>query len=133
MRNIKRFACLLFFVVLSEVCLAAVELECHVEQSGEIRNLRFELTTDPYNVPPVEFERFRIKAVAVGDTTKIEYVKIYTYYRSENSFILLHQSTYFSPAMPNSKRQSLTGDQRLYSPIRGHEIQYNCSLMGSQP
>lgn len=98
-------------------------------------NLRFEPVPDPYAVKAVDInERFRFKAVVIGTGEKIDYIKLYAYYVSSGRAVLLHYAKYLSPvprqtALPGS----LTGQQYLYSPVLGREMQYACALLEAAP
>jgi hypothetical protein len=74
-------------------------------------------------------ERFRFKAVVVGSAEKVDYIKLYTYYVSSGRPILLHYANYLSPVAQTSPApDALTGQQYLYSPVLGRQLQYACAL-----
>ncbi len=114
---------------------AAIRLRCHIEQSGEVKDLEFSPVTDPYSIPSIAINKnFRFKAVVIGDEHKVDYIKIYTYYQIQRQAMLLHEAKYLSPvAQIAPLPDSLTGKNFHYSPILGRELQYGCALFEVSP
>lgn len=118
--------------------LAAPVLRCEIRQGGDEKVLEFTPVQDPYRVPSVDINsHFRFKAVVIGNAGKIDYVKLYTYYQTDQKPVLLHQVKYLNPSMPppavfpspGLAPDALTGTHTLYSPELGREIQYGCALL----
>ncbi len=110
---------------------AAARLSCEVDQGGELRQFLFEATSDPYAPRPIDIGRhFRFKAVVVGSDAAIEYVKLYTYYRTVRQPVLLQQLSYRAP--PTQRRDAgphaLTGTVDVYSPDLGRHLSFGCAL-----
>lgn len=109
---------------------AAPRLHCHIEQGGKVQDLLFAPVSDPYSVASVAIDnRFRFKAVVVGDAQQITYIKLYTYYTTRRQPMLLQESKYLAPQVQaGADPAGLTGIVYLYSPLLGREMQYGCAL-----
>ncbi|MFV5214089.1 hypothetical protein ACLIIZ_10215 [Azonexus caeni] len=106
-------------------------LHCRLEQSNTVHVLDYGPAADIYRVPATNInDNFHFKAVVVAADGVAEYVKIYVYYQRRGQPILLQQATYRAPTADG---RSLTGEQRLYSPILGRELQYDCALTSVRP
>ncbi len=63
---------------------AAPRLYCHIEQGGTVQDLQFAPVSDLYSMPAAAINnRFRFKAVVVGDAERVSYIKLYTYYATK--------------------------------------------------
>ena len=113
---------------------AAPRLYCHIEQGGTVQDLEFGVTSNPYTAPSIAINnRFRFKAVVIGDGQQVEYIKIYTYYQTKRQAMLLHQAKYTAPQVQaGAGAAGLTGIVYLYSPLLGREIVYSCALREAQ-
>ena len=109
---------------------AAPRLYCHIEQGETSQDLQFGAVSSPYTVPSIAInDRFRFKAVMVGDGQQVEYIKLYTYYQAKRQAVLLHQAKYMAPQVQaGADPTGLTGVVYLYSPLLGHEFRYSCAL-----
>jgi hypothetical protein len=109
---------------------AAPRLYCHIEQGGTTQDLQFGASSNPYTAPSIAINnRFRFKAVMVGDGQQVDYIKLYTYYQTRRQAMLLHEAKYLAPqAQSGSDPAGLTGIVYLYSPLLGREIVYSCAL-----
>lgn len=115
---------------------AAPRLYCNIEQGGTSRDLQFDPTSSPYTAPSIAINnRFRFKAVMVGDDQQIESISLYTYYQTKSQATLLHQAKYLAPRMAAQSQSqtgadpaALTGLVYLYSPLLGREMRYGCAL-----
>lgn len=134
---LKLAAILFFFAgcLVQGVAIASPKLKCKIEQGGEIRNLEFVPVTDPYSVEAIDINgSFRFKAVVAGDAKQVEYINLYTYYLRKGQAVLLHEAHYRQPEVQFSPEpSSLTGLNRLYSPVLERELQYGCALFGVTP
>jgi len=116
---------------LATLALAAPRLECRLEHGGAEYAVSAMAVTDPYTVAaqPVG-ERFRFKAVMVGEGGRVDYVKLYAYYQGARQPVLLQQAEYRAPAVTSGQDPvALTGRQRLYSPDLERELSYGCALV----
>jgi hypothetical protein len=103
------------------------QLSCQVFTQGKDHHLFFSTTSQPYLGQPIDFERFRFKAIVSKGDGQMEYIKISVSYRSGPEAIILQQATYLPPFIHGN---SLTGRQQLYSPDYGREFIYDCGLAG---
>lgn len=109
---------------------AAPRLHCHIEQNGVSETFTFVPVANPYRVVPIDIgERFRFKAVVIGDEQHVAYIKLYTYYQTPRRAELLHEAHYRSPlATPAPNDDALSGRITLFSPDLGRELHYTCAL-----
>ena len=126
------------FLILTLSCssvFSAPLLRCKIDQGGNTQVLEFAPEGSPYTAKAVDINgRFRFKAVVVGDTRQIEYVKIYTYDFPRRQPVLLHEAKYLAPvAHPITQPVSLTGVNYVYSPRLERELQYDCVLLETAP
>lgn len=121
---------LLAALAASAEAAAAPRLHCHIDQADTSQDLQFGVSSDPYTAPSIAIgERFRFKAVMVGDGQRIEYIKLYTYYQARGQSVLLHEAKYLAPqAQAGTDPAALTGLVYLYSPSLGRELRYGCAL-----
>lgn len=90
--------CALICSCVSGAVIAAPRLVCEVAHAGKARTLSFAAVSDPYTVEAVNIDdRFRFKAVMVGNDRGIEYIKLYTYDLSSDLAVLLHEAKYLAP------------------------------------
>jgi hypothetical protein len=110
-------------------------LRCKIDQGGTTQVLEFSPQTSPYTARAIDINgRFRFKAVVLGDTRQIEYVKLYTYDFPKRQPVLLHEAKYMAPlARSDSQQASLTGVNYVYSPRLERELQYECTLLETAP
>lgn len=114
---------------------AAPRLSCEILQGGSTQTLQVDPVSDPYTVKAINInDRFRFKAVMVGNARQVDYIKLYAYAWSSGKAVLLHQVRYLSP-IPQAQAapHSLTGLHALYSPELGREMQYGCALREVTP
>jgi plasmid stabilization system protein ParE len=115
---------------------AAPLLHCHLQQSDTVTEIDVAPTANPYSVAALPVNRFRFKAVVIGDADKIDYIKLYTYYETGNKSAsgakdvrLLHVAKYLAPQPRNGTGpSSLTGTVYLHEPGLGREFSYDCAL-----
>lgn len=114
---------------------AAPLLRCEIKQAESVRVLDFTPVADPYTVEAIDIEgRFRFKAVVIGDTRQIDYIKLYVYDKAKRQPVLVHQATYLAPvATSGSVSSALTGVNYVYSPRLERELQYSCALLENAP
>lgn len=131
----RAWLCLLAGLSCSAAVSAAPRLRCQIDQGGETRVIEAAPVSDPYRVKATDIgESFRFKAVVIGDERQVEYIKLYTYYRSARQPVLLHQATYAAPvAQVAPSVAALTGHNRVYGPGLGRELQYGCALFEVAP
>lgn len=133
--GIALLAALAAAAALAATAPAAPRLRCQINQGGEVHHLAFAPVRDPYSVKAVDInEHFRFKAVVVGDAGKIDYITLYTYYRSPRQAVLLHQAKYLAPVPQAAPAPAaLTGLHYLYAPGLERELQYGCALFEASP
>lgn len=114
---------------------AAPLLRCQIEQGGTSRVVDFMPVADPYSVVAIDInERFRFKAVVIGDALRVEYIKLYVYTRTRRQPMLLHQTSYLAPATSrDALPMALTGVNYAYSPDLERELRYGCALLEISP
>jgi tRNA A37 threonylcarbamoyladenosine modification protein TsaB len=106
-------------------------LRCQIDQGGSTQIFDFPPVSDPYPVKAIDINsRFRFKAVVMGDTQQIEYIKVYVYSQGKRQPILLHQAKYLSPLTSTDPSfAALTGINYVYSPQLERELKYGCALL----
>jgi len=121
--------------IFSDILFAAPLLRCQINRGAESRLLEFSPVSDPYSVKAVDISGgFRFKAVVVGGDSKIDYIKLYTYYESKRQAVLLHEAKYLAPvAQANPSSADLTGLNYVYSPRLERELLYSCALFEVTP
>ena len=113
---------------------AAPLLRCDVTYAGATQVVEARVTQDPYSIESVDIGgRFRFKAVMIGKGAKIEYIKLYGYFQQRRKDIPIHQATYLPPYPKSSKPVLLTPFNQLYAGDVERELQYQCTLEGTQP
>lgn len=105
-------------------------LRCQVDQGGQAWRVETAPVADPYGVRPLDIGgKFRFKAVMVGDEQRVEYVKLYAYYQTRRTPVLLHEAKYLAPkAGADPAGVPLTGDHTVFSPWLEREMRYRCTL-----
>lgn len=136
----KRLSLLFAFLLttgllFANISSAAPQLRCTIDQGGSTQTLTFAITNDPYSAKAFDInDRFRFKAVVIGDLRYIEYIKIYVYDFPSRQPVLLHEAKYIKPLAPqNTFSMPLTGVNFIYSPRLERELQYQCSLLEATP
>lgn len=106
-------------------------LRCQVDQGGVSRVLESTPLSDPYTVAATDINnRFRFKAVMIGDATQVAYIKLYVYEQNKRQPVLIHQATYLAPvAGDNPAPAALTGINHVYAPYLERELRYGCALL----
>lgn len=109
---------------------AAPELRCNFEVNAEQMQHSFTPVSDPYTVTSVNLvNRFRFKAVVLGDETRVDLINLYVFYQTQRQPMLLQHVKYVAPvALSHPDPDALTGRVALYSPFLGKELQYSCAL-----
>jgi hypothetical protein len=136
--NTTRTACvisLLACCLLQAELQAAPLLRCEILQGGTSRVENFMPVADPYSVKAIDINnRFRFKAVVLGNALHVEYIKIYVYANTRHQPMLLHQTSYLAPAISRDAQPvALTGSNYVYSPDLERELQYGCALQETSP
>jgi len=109
---------------------AAPELRCHFEVNAERFEHSFTPVSEPYTVQSVNLaDRFRFKAVVLGNDTRVDLVNLYVSYQTERQPMVLQHVKFVAPvAQRQPAPDALTGRVALYSPFLGKELQYGCAL-----
>jgi hypothetical protein len=109
---------------------AAPELRCNFEVNAERFEHSFTPVSEPYAVQSVNLaDRFRFKAVVLGNDTRVALINLYVSYQTERQPMLLQHVKFVAPvAQRHPAPDALTGRVALYSPFLGKELQYGCAL-----
>lgn len=125
----------LWLAFLPCAALASAQLQCTFDVNSETHHTVHGLATDPYTVAAVPIgNRFRFKAILLGDEQGLESVNIYVYYNTRRQPMVMQHVQYRQPqALRNPAPDALTGRVALYSPLLGKELQYQCALAEVAP
>lgn len=130
-------ACALLAFACTLDAAAAPRLHCQLRNGDTVVDTEAAPTTDPYRVAALKVNRFRFKAVVAGEGSRVEYVKLYTYYDAGGktgadamrNVRLLHEASYAAPRpQRGDAATSLTGTVNVYEPTLGREFSYDCTL-----
>jgi hypothetical protein len=105
-------------------------LRCHFEVNAELSTQEFKPVSNPYTVPSVDLsERFRFKAVVLGDAQRVSLINLYVSHLAERQPMVMQHLKFVSPiAQTQPEPNALTGRVALYSPYQGKELVYGCAL-----
>jgi hypothetical protein len=109
---------------------ASPQLRCHFEVNAERFEHSFNPVSDPYTVTSVNLaDRFRFKAVVLGDDTRVDLINLYVSYQTQRQPMVLQHTKFVTPiAQTQPSPDALTGRVALYSPFLGKELLYGCAL-----
>jgi hypothetical protein len=112
------------------VAQASPQLNCHFEVNAERFEHSFNPVSDPYTVASVNLaDRFRFKAVVLGDDTRVDLINLYVSYQTERQPMILQHAKFVAPVTQTQPSpDGLTGRMALYSPFLGKELIYGCAL-----
>jgi hypothetical protein len=111
--------------------MASPLLRCLVAYAGTTHTIEASPVTDPYPVPSVDIGgRFRFKAVLVGNTARIDYIKLYAYLDASRQPTLVQEAIYRPPFKTGAEPLLLTGEQHVYAGVVERELIYQCTLEG---
>ena len=69
------------------------ELHCDLEVNGEVQHHVFPMVSNPYTVTSIDIgERFRFKAVVLGEGDRVDLVNIYAYYQTRRQPMLMQHA-----------------------------------------
>ena len=125
-----RFWCWMWVVWFPLLAHAVPELRCHFEVNAERFEHSFTPAADPYTVGSVNLaDRFRFKAVVVGNDTRVDLINLYVSYQTQRQPMLLQHVKFVAPvAQAQPTPDALTERVAVYSPFLGKELQYGCAL-----
>jgi hypothetical protein len=114
---------------------ASPVLRCHFEVNAERFEHSFMPVSEPYGVTSVNLaDRFRFKAVVLGDSTRVDLINLYVSYQTERQPMVLQHVKFVAPvAQAQAAPDALTGRVALYSQFLGKELLYGCALHEVQP
>jgi hypothetical protein len=117
------------------VAQAAPVLRCHFEVNAELSTHEFTPVSDPYPVRSIDLsERFRFKAVVLGDAQRVSLINVYVSHLAERQPMLMQHLKFVSPIPQHQPEpNALTGRVALYSPYQGKELVYGCALHEVSP
>lgn len=109
---------------------AKPQLQCTFEVNSEIHHRVFALASDPYAVEGVPIgNRFRFKAIVLGEGERVESVNLYVYYNTRRQPMIMQHTQFIQPQVVSAAAEdSLTGRVSVYSPLLGKELMYRCAL-----
>lgn len=115
---------------LASLASAAPELRCQFEVNAETHHHAFVPIHDPYAATSVDLsQRFRFKAVVLGDDQGVELINLYVYHHTRRQPMLMQHVKFVAPvAQVSPAPDALTGQMAVYSPFLGKELQYRCAL-----
>jgi hypothetical protein len=112
--------------------IASPLLRCEVAYAGTTHIVEAGPVADPYPVASVDIGgRFRFKAVMVGTSNRIDYIKLYAYLDAKRQPVLVQVAKYLPPFKAAAEPYLLTGDQYLYAGPVERELYYRCTLAGA--
>jgi hypothetical protein len=116
-----------FFPLIAQ---ASPQLRCHFEVNAERFEHSFNPVSDPYSVTSMNLaDRFRFKAVVLGDDTRVDLINLYVSYQTQRQPMVLQHTKFVAPiAQVQPSPDGLTGRVALYSPFLGKELLYGCAL-----
>ena len=115
---------------------ADVRLHCTVTYAGAMQTVLAEPVQDAYRVAAVDVRnRFRFKAVLVGEGERVDRVNLYVYQNSGQQPVMVQHAKYLPPfAWPTDGRPlALTGQQHVYAGPLERELMYSCTLARERP
>lgn len=112
------------------VAQASPVLRCHFEVNAELSTHEFTPVSDPYTVRSIDLsERFRFKAVVLGDAQRVSLINLYVSHLAERQPMVMQHLKFVAPiAQTQPEPNALTGRVALYSPYQGKELVYGCAL-----
>jgi len=116
--------------------LAATQLQCDVTYAGATERMTAAPVQDAYAVSALDIRnRFRFKAVVLGEGAQIERINLYIYQNTAQQPVLVQQAKYLPPyAWPvGATVLALTGQQHLYAGPMERELIYSCTLHREAP
>ena len=122
--------------LLTATAQANVHLQCAVTYAGVTQTVSAEPVQDPYRVAAVDVRnRFRFKAVLVGESERVDRVNLYVYQNSPQQPVMVQQAKYLPPFAwpPDGSPLLLTGQQHLYAGPLERELIYSCMLVRGRP
>ena len=85
-------------------------------------------TASPYTVAPIEFGSYLLfRIVFRTEPADLASIKLYAYADHEDGRPIIQQATYAYPPTPQPSH-GFTGQQRVYEPRRGGELDYWCEM-----
>ncbi len=130
LKTIKKWLGGVCWLSVSAMTHASPLLRCHFEVNAERFEHSFLPVSDPYSVTSVNLaDRFRFKAVVLGDDTRVDLINLYVFYQTERQPMILQHTKFVAPQIQlGPDANALTGRVALYSPFLGKELLYGCAL-----
>lgn len=120
------------WVLMAGAVHADVRLQCAVSYAGTTQTVVAEPVQDVYRVTAADIRnRFRFKAVLVGEGERVDRVNLYIYQHTAQQPVLVQQAKYLPPFEWPSDGSALplTGQQHLYAGPMERELIYSCALL----
>ncbi|MDI1259878.1 hypothetical protein [Aquabacterium sp.] len=114
----------------AETAAAATVLRCQVRYASDTIHIETRPVANPYTVTSQDIgERFRFKAVMVGNDRQVDYIALYAYDMAmPGAPLLIHEVVHQPPFSSNTTVPGLTGWNHAYSARLGREMVYGCAL-----
>ena len=115
---------------------ANVHLQCALTYAGVTQTVLAEPVQDPYRVAAVDVRnRFRFKAVLVGEGERVDRVNLYVYQNSAQQPVMVQHAKYLPPWLwpADGSPLLLTGEQHVYAGPLERELMYSCMLVRGRP
>lgn len=108
--------------------VAGEAVACHVTYGGTTQTIEARPVASPYAVAPVEIGSFLLFHIVFRtEPADLASIKLYAYANHDDQRPIIAQATYTYP--PNAQgSHGFTGQQRIYEPRRGGELEYWCEL-----
>lgn len=109
-------------------------LRCQVRYASDTIHIEARPVADPYLVAAQDIgERFRFKAVVVGNDQQVDYIALYAYDMAmPGAPLLIHEVVHLPPFSSNTTVPGLTGWNHVYSARLGREMVYGCALLNNK-
>lgn len=106
---------------------------CHIEYGGQSITARSVAVASAYDVAAIRVgSLFLFRLVFQQEPAELASVKVYTYFEKDEEPSLIHQARFpYPPQKPGASIFGFTGQQSVYEPVRGGELQYWCELEDS--
>lgn len=113
---------------------ATTVLRCQVRYASDTIHIEARPVANPYTVAAQDIgERFRFKAVMVGNDQQVDYIALYAYdMEMPGAPLLIHEVVHQPPFSSNPKVPGLTGWNHVYSARLGREMVYGCALLNNK-
>jgi len=111
------------------IAFASPLLHCEISYGGSTQIVEAGLNENPLTIDATDIAgRFKFKAVMIGKSDVIEYIKLYSYFQDEDKDILIQQASFYPPFHLKAGSVALGPKTSLYAGNLERELQYQCRL-----